>query len=213
MIRVARAVAAAFEMTSTPSIHAEDPSPELLQQTLRDASAGDERAWRRIVDWFTPRLHGFIRSHCGDPDLAAEITQSTFCTVASKIGVYVESGRFEGWIFRIAMNRLRYEMRRRKRHAAPMDSTVLTGLAPGTHDEVPVDRRRLLNALHAALVGLSPSDRTVIELRHIGGMSFRQMAEHLDEPLGTLLARHHRALRKLKEALGPGIGEEVEDLG
>ncbi|MGA0172078.1 MAG: sigma factor-like helix-turn-helix DNA-binding protein [Phycisphaerales bacterium] len=53
----------------------------------------------------------------------------------------------------------------------------------------------------------------MIELRHIGGMSFRQMAEHLDEPLGTLLARHHRALRKLREGLGPGIEEEVEDLG
>ena len=200
-------------MPVKPSIHADDPSPELLQRTLREASEGDEFAWRRIVEWFTPRLHGFIRSHCGDPDLAAEITQSTLCTVAAKIGVYVESGRFEGWIFRIAMNRLRDEMRRRKRHAAPMDSTVLTGLAPGTFDDVPVDRRRVLNALHNALASLSPSDRTVIELRHIGGMSFRQMAEHLDEPLGTLLARHHRALRKLRECLGPGIEEEVEDLG
>ena len=42
---------------------------------------------------------------------------------------------------------------------------------------------------------LHDADREVIELRHHGGLSFKQIAELLDEPLGTLLARHHRALR------------------
>jgi RNA polymerase sigma-70 factor (ECF subfamily) len=45
---------------------------------------------------------------------------------------------------------------------------------------------------------LSASDREVIDLRHVGGMSFKEMALHLGEPLGTLLARHHRALAKLR---------------
>ena len=48
---------------------------------------------------------------------------------------------------------------------------------------------------------LSPADREVIELRHHAQMGFKQMSEVLDEPLGTLLARHHRALRKLREIL------------
>jgi RNA polymerase sigma-70 factor (ECF subfamily) len=48
---------------------------------------------------------------------------------------------------------------------------------------------------------LAEGDRDVIELRHHGGLSFKQMADLLDEPVGTLLARHHRALRKLKEAM------------
>src|SRR5690606_28321813 len=97
-----------------------------------------ERAWRRIVDHYAPRVFGLLRAHCGNADLAEEITQSTFCTVAAKIGSYVESGRFEAWLFRIAMNRLRDELRRRKRQAAPTDQQVLTGLAPGiaaTHEE------------------------------------------------------------------------------
>ena len=48
---------------------------------------------------------------------------------------------------------------------------------------------------------LSETDREVIDLRHIAGMSFKQMSEHLGEPLGTLLARHHRALAKLRALL------------
>jgi DNA-directed RNA polymerase specialized sigma24 family protein len=55
---------------------------------------------------------------------------------------------------------------------------------------------------------LSHADREVIELRHHGQMSFQQLAEMLDEPMGTLLARHHRALKKLKEIMM--MAEEME---
>jgi RNA polymerase sigma-70 factor (ECF subfamily) len=48
---------------------------------------------------------------------------------------------------------------------------------------------------------LNEEDREVIELRHHGGMSFKEMAEMLGEPMGTLLARHHRALHKLRRVL------------
>ena len=53
---------------------------------------------------------------------------------------------------------------------------------------------------------LSEADRQVIDLRHIGGMSFKQMAEELQEPLGTLLARHHRALQKLRTLMDGADG-------
>ena len=56
-------------------------------------------------------------------------------------------------------------------------------------------------ALAEAIAALGEADREVISLRHIGGMSFQQMADTLEEPLGTLLARHHRALRKLRDFL------------
>jgi RNA polymerase sigma-70 factor (ECF subfamily) len=189
-----------------------EPTPLELQRSLAEAAAGSEAAWERIVRWFTPRVFALIRANCGNADLAEEITQSTFCTVAAKLDRYVESGRFEGWIFRIAMNRLRDEMRRRKRHAVPVEDSTLMGLSPGTLDAAPVDRPRLFAALAEAVGRLSPADRQMIELRHLGGLSFRQMADLLEEPIGTLLARHHRALRKLREHLGPEIAAEVEDL-
>jgi RNA polymerase sigma-70 factor (ECF subfamily) len=61
--------------------------------------------------------------------------------------------------------------------------------------------------LREAMAGLSEADREVIEMRHHGGMSFKQMSEVLEEPVGTLLARHHRALRKLREILETPAGD------
>ena len=198
--------------SSPPTSASLDPTPERLQLEIAAATRGDEAAWRRIVEWYTPRVFGLVRSQCGDVELAEEITQSTFCTLAEKLERYVENGRFEAWLFRIAVNRLRDEMRRRRRHAVPIESTTLAAIGPAMEDATPVDRARLHELLARALGELGPSDREVIELRHIGGMSFRQMADHLDEPLGTLLARHHRALRKLRGALGPEVAAELEDL-
>ena len=170
-------------------------------EVLRLAAQGDQDAWRMIIDRFGPRVFGLLRANCGDPELAEELTQSTFCTVAQKLSTYKEFGRFESWIFRIAMNRLRDEMRRRKRHAVPLANPVLTGLAGEA--EVTVvsydtsDKKRLLDALSQ----LSELDRQIIDLRHTASMSFNQISILLDEPVGTLLARHHRALKKLKQMM------------
>lgn len=156
----------------------------------------------------------------GGDDDAEEVTQSVFVTVATKLasGDYAEEGRFEAWLFRIAMNRIRDEARRRKRHARPMDPVVMSGVRAegatadaGGPFSAAGDRARALHALRAALQELPEADREVVELRHHAGMSFREMADVLNEPLGTLLARHHRALRKLKELLPPGVRAAFND--
>ena len=179
-------------------------SPEELAALLAAAATGDEVAWRGIVDAYVSRVFGLIRSQCGDADLAEEITQSTFCTVAAKLRDYQEVGRFESWLFRIAMNRLRDEMRRRKRHASPMEEAPMASLA------VTVDQPRgaergtdaaTAKILQEAIASLNEADREIINLRHVGGLSFKQLADSLNEPLGTLLARHHRALKKLRDYL------------
>ena len=173
-----------------------------LEETLQRAAAGDETAWRDIIDTYSPRVFGLIRAQCGSTDLAEEITQSTFCTIVERIGRYSELGRFESWLFRIAMNRLRDEMRRRKRQANPVETEALVGLA-GAGD--PVEGAGSdsgdLTALQAALDRLSEADRRVIHLRHFTGLSFARIAEILGEPLGTVLARQHRALKKLRQHL------------
>ena len=127
-----------------------DESQETIE-ILRLASGGDQGAWRLIIERFGPRVFGLLRAQCGDAELAEELTQSTFCTVAQKLSSYQEFGRFESWVFRIGMNRLRDEMRRRKRQATPMDGPVLIGLAgqekaeDSTFDES--DKNYLLDAL------------------------------------------------------------------
>ena len=116
-------------------------------------------------------------------------------------GGYTEQGRFASWLFRVTTNRVRDETRRRARPAAPTDPGFLplsAGKRPGPADA------EALAALRGAIARLSDQDRDVIELRHHGQMSFKDMAELLGEPLGTLLARHHRALRKLEAMLAGG---------
>ncbi len=188
-------------MAQTPRNSPDERSRSELAELLAAAAAGDERAWRGLVDAYVGRVFGLIRSQCGDSDLAEEITQSTFCTVASKLREYEEVGRFESWLFRIAMNRLRDEMRRRKRQASPMDEAPMVSLAidpPRVGAAAPVEPATA-RLLQDAIASLNEADREIINLRHVGGLSFKQLADALDEPLGTLLARHHRALRKLRE--------------
>lgn len=151
---------------------------------------------------YSRRVYALARSRCRQPDLAEEITQSVFVTVASKVGTgeYLEQGRFEAWLFRIAMNRIRDEMRRRRRQAEPTDPALMPN-RPDEADPAASEPEAEILALRTALTSLSDRDREVIELRHHAGMSFKQMADLLGEPIGTLLARHHRALAKVRKLI------------
>lgn len=166
---------------------------------LEAAGRGDDAAWRELVRLYGRRVFALAKSRCGSVEMAEEVTQSVFVTVAEKLGGsgYTERGRFESWLFRVAMNRIRDEARRTRRRAG---ETPAGGFIAATSDgDLPDgEHERELGRLREALAQLSDVDREVVELRHHGGMSFKQMAEVLGEPLGTLLARHHRALRKLK---------------
>jgi len=186
-----------------------------LPRLLIAAGEGDEQAWRSIIELYARRIYALAKSRLGASrhDLAEEITQSVFVTVASKLGKqnahgvmgYTEQGRFESWLFRVAMNRIRDEVRRVKRHAETMDpETMAASMASTRVAEPEADLPENLRALRQAMGHLSDADREIVELRHHAGLSFKQMAELLSEPIGTLLARHHRALKKLKEIMsGP----------
>jgi RNA polymerase sigma-70 factor (ECF subfamily) len=209
------------------------PHPD-LPRLLTEAGNGDEQAWRAIVDLYARRVYALARSRLGGADRAGgggrrkavrgsgsspfdqghdaaeEVTQSVFVTIASKLGSgsYTEQGRFESWLFRVAMNRIRDEVRRLKRHAEPTDPEAFAEVADtGATDVAHSDSSEndiAVRQLRMAMDRLTDADREIVELRHHAGMSFKQMAELMNEPLGTLLARHHRALKKLKELITAG---------
>ncbi len=191
-----------------------DPSETTALITA--AAAGDDVAWRRIVEIWAPRVQAILVANCGDQELAEEINQSTFCTMAAKIGSYVDQGKFEAWLFRIAMNRLRDEMRRRKRQAVPVGEEILKPVSrSGREDRSahrPVDPE-VAQALWAALRGLNEADQEVLHLRHVAGLSFKQIAAQLEQPVGTVLARHFRALKRLREVLGDDVAMEIAEEG
>lgn len=183
---------------------------------LLAAGGGEESAWCQLIDLYARRVFALIRSRVSSPELAEEITQSVFVTVATKLGSgqYAERGRFEAWLFRIAMNRLRDEVRRAKRHATPTAPETMAGLGLACDRESigVIEPSGEVAMLRDAMGQLSEPDREVIHLRHHAGLSFKQIADLLGEPLGTMLARHHRALRKLKALMiEQGITREGHD--
>ena len=182
-------------------------------QWLRAASDGDAEAWRGLIDAYAGRLYALIYRRCGDRELAEEITQATFVKVVSKLGDYRELGKFEAWLFRIAINGLRDEMRRRKRQALSVDFGGGGQDAASQRSAVPlpldlVDQEERLALVRRAVASLPEADREILELRYTGELTFAQIAEVLDEPLGTVLARGHRALKKLREMLRDSLMSE-----
>lgn len=187
---------------------------ESLGATIADAAAGDEAAWESIVSLYARRIYAMAKSRLRDAEAAEEITQSVFATLAARLreGGYEERGRFESWLFRITMNRVRDEGRRRKRRAT--DTVSIADHGPvavsvgGQGGSVSGVEDGTIEALRDAVAGLEGPDREVIELRHHGQLSFAQIADLLGEPIGTVLARHHRALKKIRRAIeneGEGI--------
>lgn len=215
MVRSNETPGSPFDRWMTRVASRDDREPdagERLADLLARASTGDNDAWRSVIDLYARRVFALAKSRCGDAALAEEITQSVFATVASTMGAggYSEQGKFEPWLFRITMNRVRDEARRAKRAGISLESASAPVLAaPASPSGL---GSAILAKLRQGLGELSDADREVIELRHHAGLSFKEMTEILNEPLGTLLARHHRALKKLRNFLdAAGITSPVED--
>jgi len=200
------------EPGSNGALEAKGASDERLAQILEGASRGDQDAWRELAGLYGRRVFALARSRLRNDEMAEDITQSVFMTVAAKLrdGSYAERGRFEAWLFRIVMNRVRDEVRKLSNRPSTADPELIDQRAwTGTGSAAVHASGQDLGLLRTAVAQLGEADREIIELRHQAGLSFATISELVGEPLGTLLARHHRALRKLKDQLsGMGMGPE-----
>ncbi len=187
-----------------------------LAGVIHAAQRGDAAAFDRLVDAYAHRITGFLYRMTGSRQDAEDLVQEVFLRLVRTIGGYKHDGRFEAWIFRIAANLARDRVRRAKR--APKFVAVKTGgaIATGDPDETgsldrvegssePADaemeRGEQIEALHTALAMLPETEREVMMLRHFSQMSFKEIAEMADMPLGTALARAHRGLARLREIM------------
>lgn len=189
-------------------------NPSDLDCVIDRARRRDAAAFDTLVELYSARVYGLIYRLLGQRELAEDLTQETFLRVVRTIESYEHDGRFEAWLFRIAANLARDHARKRKRRGS------MSSLDAGDPDEpgaalpdmnaAPSGAEALIQAereaaLQAALDRLSPADREIVMLRHFAELSFREIADLLKIPLGTALARAHRALGKLKNELEPVI--------
>lgn len=183
-----------------------------LDSLLQRAQQHDAAALTDLYDAYAPRVYGLLVRLTRSRDLAEDLLQETFLRMTRTIGEYAHDGRFEAWLFRIAGNLARDHVRRVQRRGsmASLDGSEAPdgGFEPADrHHEAPpaaLDRAEAAEALAAAIDRLPPDDREIVLLRHYGELSFKEIAALLGVPLGTALARGHRALKKLKAYLTEG---------
>lgn len=182
---------------------------ERLSDVIIRAQRRDPAAFEELIDEYGHRLYGFLCRLCGNRDDADDLLQEVFVRVVRMIGKYRHDGRFESWLFRIAMNLARDRVRRvRKspivlvgegdgRESDPLDRAVGDEPSP----EVIADLADQVDRLQEALAQLSQAEREVVMLRHFSEMSFKDISELMETPLGTALARSHRGLKRLRQIM------------
>lgn len=183
-----------------------------LDDLIARARRMDADALETLVERYGRRVFGLLRKLTASPEEAEDLTQETFLRMTRTIADYDHTGRFEAWLFRIAANLARDGARRRRRRGPTIS---LNGTAPAGEpgafefaDEraeqpgVNIDRREARERLNEQLARLPELDREILTLRYYGELSFREIADLLGVPLGTALARGHRALQKMKAAFG-----------
>jgi RNA polymerase sigma-70 factor, ECF subfamily len=187
-----------------------------LAEVIARAQRRDAAAFEALIEAYGKRLYGFLYRLTGHRDDADDLLQEVFVRVVRMIDKYEHEGRFEAWLFRIAVNLTRDRGRRAGR--SPMVSA--TEFRPSEGDDFPdildqagardappdrvVELADQIDRLQWALAQLNEAEREVIMLRHFADMPFSDIAQVMGTPLGTALARAHRGLRRLREILeGP----------
>lgn len=184
-------------------------SPGDLESVLEAARRLDRGAFETLVARYSPRLFAYLLRLTADRDDADDLVQEVFVRLVRTIGAYEHDGRFEAWLFRIATNLAR-DRGRRIRRSPGFDSIdrpgatepIGTGRGAGEGDRRGPDQRIWAHeegdAVQRALAELPLIEREVILLRHYSSMTFAEIADAMEIPLGTALARAHRGLAKLR---------------
>ncbi len=191
--------------------------PDRLRRIIASAAAGEEEGYRALLESYGKRLFAYFyratASYHDSEDLLGEL----MLRLVRRLKDYVDQGRFEPWLFRIAANMVRDRIRRRKSAATmvPLEGEGGWGRVSSDHPvprDVQVDAKLLLTEaserLNDALAKLDETTREMILLRHFGEMSFKEIADVFQCPLGTALAKVHRGLRKLRELMSEEDGSE-----
>ncbi len=180
------------------------PNPDTTRAQVLAAARGDTDARAWVVSEFGPRVYRTCLAILKDETDARDATQETLLKALRKLDTVREDGRFDAWLLQIARNTCYNEFRRRRTHARPVDDDILAArpdprpsLTPGEQ----IDRQRLGSLVRLALAQLPESYREVLELYHFQHLKYREIADVLELPIGTVMNRIFRARKKMRLAL------------
>ncbi|MBI5744328.1 MAG: sigma-70 family RNA polymerase sigma factor [Elusimicrobia bacterium] len=170
--------------------------------------AGDAEALGPLMERHKAALYGYLLRLTGRADAAEDLFQEVFLKLVKNPSSYNEREKFRSWLFTVAHNAAMDHFRRSGARAeVPLEGDgEKTGPAdfaasPEPGPEGAAANRELGARIDAAFAALSEDQREVFSLRHYSGLSFKEIAEILGLPIGTVLARMSRAGEKLRQAL------------
>jgi RNA polymerase sigma-70 factor (ECF subfamily) len=188
----------------TPDAVSAAASDELAWITR--AQTGDRQAFDELVRRHRAGVVNVVYRMCGEPGLSEEAAQEAFLRAWQNLGRYnprrsaVPSAAFRNWVYRIALN-VALDALRRERPADPLEAEHLADYAETS--EAYVERRQQATQVRQAVLNLPPASRSVLVLREYEALSYQEIAETLDIPLGTVMSRLNYARGQLRRALSP----------
>lgn len=170
------------------------------QVLVQRIQAGDETAFGEIVRMYKNKIVNYLWQLTGDYQKAVELSQETFIRVFFKANKYRPIAPFSSWIYSIASNLAKTELKKTRRMmTVPLDLVENRISEPYQNgDSVNSD---LSKVLRKALNALHPRYRIPVILKDIEGFSQEEIAQILKKPVGTIKARISRGRNYLKEEL------------
>jgi len=183
------------------------------EELLAAFRRGQREAFGVLVRRYQGELFGYLRRYLGDSNLAEDVFQNTFLQVYTKIGQYELGRPVRPWLYTIATHQAIDAMRRGGRHQALSldqvreDGTgedlhhlmeMLESRGPGPLDSAQNEERREL--VRSGVERLPDFLKQVVILAYYQGLKYRDIADILGIPVGTVKSRLHSALVKLQEA-------------
>jgi RNA polymerase sigma-70 factor (ECF subfamily) len=180
-----------------------------VRDLVHRARAGDEAAFRRLVELHHERVYCVARAVVLDPADAADVAQEAWIKAWRGLAGFRGESGFGTWLTRLALNAAVDHLRRRQARAALARALAGRPLVPRSALDA-VDERE---ELQRALAGLAAAQRRLVALRHVLDLKVDEIALLLGVPAGTVKSRLHAAARALQAALVAGHTPGPEEDG
>lgn len=175
---------------------------DLIERTLE----GDQQAFALLVEKYQDQIHTLAWQKVGDFHIAQEITQDVFIAAYQKLATLKHPNRFSGWLYVIANRKCITWYRKKKPQPQSLEETDPMELEEAYYldyesrqrEEAANEKRRAL--VQELLSKLRESDRTVITLHYLAGLTCEEIGRFLGVSTNTVKIRLHRARKKLRKA-------------
>jgi len=177
---------------------------------------GEERGFQELVERYQTRLLNFIYRTIGDRERAEDLVQEVFIRVYRHLHRFDRSKKFSTWIYTIASNLAKNELRNRSRNPLVLFQTIrktwqdedrpLQFEDPANRPDDLFRKRHLRELVEQSVGRLPEHHREVFVLRELEGKSYEEIAEITDCNLGTVKSRLNRARNAFASIIGPALG-------